>query len=183
MHERSPKNTPIDTVLYEIDMLRHCARTVAAKKAKYENTRSEGAKAEYNLGIEGFLLHLRNVLAFLTNRVEKSTDLGINKPNQWAGRTLEQCSYSDLIKRAKKVDQDHGVDGSTCYEQISKFLQHCTTLRHERAKTWDIEKIFADIDPVVETFVDRFVKVPRGSQDIITGSGNSTVSPAVFRRV
>src|SRR5664280_2612771 len=112
MHERSPKATPLDTILYEIGMLRHCARTVSDKQAKYEDNRSDAAKAEYNLGIEGFLLHLRNVLAFLTNRVEKSTDLGINKPNQWAGRTLEQRSYSDLIKRAKKVDQDHGLDGA-----------------------------------------------------------------------
>ena len=179
MHERSPKNKPIDTILYEIDMLRHCAGTIANKKAMAEGTRSPSSIAEYNLGIEGFLLHLRNVLAFLTNRIGESTDIGINNPAQWAGRAVQQREYSNLIKRAKEVDRAHGVKDSTCYDQISKFLQHCTTLRHERAKDWDIAKIFADIDPVLRDFVNRFAAEPRVSEGFVLGSSdNSTVTPS-----
>ena len=34
LHHRSDKNSHLDTVLYEIDMLRHCSNKLAAKKAK-----------------------------------------------------------------------------------------------------------------------------------------------------
>jgi hypothetical protein len=58
LHHRLDKNSRLDTILYEIDMLRHCSKTSAAKKA----SRSE-SEEEYNLGIEGLLIHLRNLLA------------------------------------------------------------------------------------------------------------------------
>jgi predicted dehydrogenase len=180
MHERSRKNSPIDIILYEIDMLRHCAGTIAEKKAIAHGTRSDSSIAEYNLGIEGFLLHLRNLFEFLTNRRTRAdTDLRIDNPEQWASRAVRQSEYSDLVERADKVDQAHGVRGSTCYDQISKYLQHCTTLRHERSKRWDIAKIFADIDPVLQDFVNRFAAEPRVSEGLILGSSdNSTVTPS-----
>ena len=36
MHERSTKNSHLDTVLYEIDMLRHCATSLHDKKRRAE---------------------------------------------------------------------------------------------------------------------------------------------------
>lgn len=68
MHERSPKDSAIDTLLYERDMLRHCAETIDTKKKRFELSRSEEDRAEYYLGIEGFLLHFRNLLGFLINK-------------------------------------------------------------------------------------------------------------------
>jgi len=101
MHERSKKASPLDTILYEIDMPRHCSKTLGEKKTRAENTGTDADRSEYYLGIEGFLLHLRNLLAFLTNRRNESTDLGINAPDRWAGREVEQREYSDLIKNAQ----------------------------------------------------------------------------------
>jgi hypothetical protein len=81
MHERSEKDRALDTILCEIDMLRYCARTLPEKQAKWRQTDSDADRAEYYLGIQGFLLHLRNLLAFFMSQREKETDLGINALN------------------------------------------------------------------------------------------------------
>jgi hypothetical protein len=49
MHEHSPKATPLDTILYEIDMLRHCSATLSSKQARAEETGSDPDKSEYYL--------------------------------------------------------------------------------------------------------------------------------------
>jgi hypothetical protein len=184
MHQRLPKKTPLQTIGYEIDMFRHCARTLADKKARFQKTAAHKDAAEYYLGLEGFLLHLRNLLAFLTNRGSKSTDLGINRPKDWAGRSVEKREYSDLMKSARALDGRYGAEGSTCYDQISKFLQHCTTHRHEQDRDWDVDQIFVALDPVLQDFEKRFM--PKTAQDtapvvsILRAAHNSTASIRVF---
>jgi hypothetical protein len=39
---------------------------------------------------------------------------------------------------------------------VSKFLQHCAPERFEPARWWDIEKISAEIEPVLAEFEKRF---------------------------
>ena len=107
MHQRLPKKTPLQTIGYEVDMFRHCARTLAHKKARFQETATKEDAAEYYLDLEGFLLHLRNLVAFLTNRRPESTDLGINRPKDWAERSVEQREYSDLLKSAKAIDRKY----------------------------------------------------------------------------
>src|SRR5690348_17655084 len=114
------------------------------------------SRCEYYLGIEGFLLHLRNILAFFTNRKDKASDLIINEPQVWAGKEIDQRQYSDLVKRAREINEAYGERESTCYDQISKFLNHCTTLRHERVKGWEIDAMYVEIEQVVSEFENRF---------------------------
>jgi hypothetical protein len=183
MHERSPKNTPLDTILYEIDMLRHCARTLAMKKIRAGESGSDQDWSEYYLGIEGFLLHLRNLLAFLTSRCDEPTDLGINAPDKWLDEPVDQREYSGMMKYAREINDKYGVDGSTCYDQISKFLQHCTTYRHEQGREWDIDGIFAELDPVLQEFEKKFAPAalttnPDPKVIVLGGVSNST---ATFR--
>jgi hypothetical protein len=178
MHERSPKASPLDTILYEIDILRHCARTLPAKKALAEKTNSDNDRSEYYLAIEGYLLHLRNLLAFLTSHRNESTDLGINDPVVWANREIEQREYSSLMKRAREINAKYGNDGSSCQDQISKFLQHCTTYRHEDPRSWDIEGISADIEPVLSEFEARFAPKSSGpAVTIVVGTVANSTSP------
>lgn len=180
MHQRLTKKTPLQTIAYEIDMFRHCGRTLGRKKAGFEKTTAHEERAEYYLGFEGFLLHLRNLLAFLTNRRSESTDLGINRPEDWAERPVEKREYSDLMKSARTLDRQYGAKHSTCYDQISKFLQHCTTHRHEQDRDWDVEQISADLDPVLQEFEKRFI--PNMVQDsalsvpLLRTVNNSTAS-------
>ena len=166
-------------------MLRHCASSLGEKRAR-ERT-SEILRAEYYLGIEGFLLHLRNVLAFFTNRKNCDTDLVINEPDTWAGRAISQCQYSDLMKSSREFDRKYGVtlDGKQkeCYDEISKFLQHCTTHRCERAKRWPIEEMLADIDPVCHEFEKRFAINVGQTDDAQFILGVADSSTASFRKL
>src|SRR5712692_7520036 len=85
MHERSPQETAIDVILYERDLLRHCAKTVDAKREQAQQSPSSENKAEYYLAIEGFLLHFRNLLGFFINRGHQKTDLTLLRSEKWAG--------------------------------------------------------------------------------------------------
>jgi hypothetical protein len=179
LHQRSEKNSHLDTLLYEIDMLRHCERAVRQRVVAVDAP--DAKRADYYLAIEGFLLHLRNLLAFLTNRKSKDTDIIINEPEMWAGRHVDQREYSDLIKACRELDRRCGVlaDGgpSTCYDEISKYLQHCTTFRYERAKQWPVEEIHAGINPLLEIFEARFAGDAtnfRAIQERASGTAGST---------
>ncbi len=168
IHQRSDKNSHLDTILYEIDMLRYCSKTLAGKKASA--CESDEALAEYNLGIEGFLIHLRNLLAFFVPGHSIPTDLRLNHPEMWSGRsTVNPREYSDLIKAAKLFNADHGATFNEakkldCYTLISKFLQHCTPERYEQALWWDIEKMSAEIEPILVDFEKRFAPAPAPAQ-------------------
>jgi hypothetical protein len=178
MHERWPKSNAIDTLLYERDLLRHCAKTINAKKRKFVQSKSDEDAAEYYLGIEGFLLHFRNLLGFFTNRGRKQTDLTINRPERWAGKaTVDQAICRDLTARARKVNQKHGLQGGDCYQKISWFLQHCTVHRHLQPRSWDIAAMFADIEPVLDDFVRNFSpKTETAVRDALIADSNSTAT-------
>jgi hypothetical protein len=183
LHQRSEKNSHLETVLYEIDMLRHCERAVRERVLSHNATNAE--RADYYLAIEGFLLHLRNLLAFLTNRKSKDTDIIINEPEMWAGRHVDQREYSDLIKACRELDRGYGSlpngGPSTCYDEISKYLQHCTTFRYERAKQWPVEEIHAGINPLLEAFEARFAPHATSIRVIDDGPPGTAGSTGSFR--
>lgn|GEM_PF-2414897 len=160
LHKRSDKNSHLDTILYEIDMFRHCSKTLAAKKAR--SAESEEAEAEYNLVIEGFLLHLRNLLAFFTTKHSRDTDLRLNAPEVWLGRQLEEKEYADLRDEAQAFNENYSEtlgNGKKldCHDLISKFLQHCTPERFEQSVVgWKIEQMVGGLDPVLAKFEKRF---------------------------
>ena len=83
MHERSPKSNAMDVLLYEREMLQHCAETVKGKQARFTQSLSDQDRAEYYLGIEGFLLHFRNLLGFFINKGSHPTDMTIGKTTSW----------------------------------------------------------------------------------------------------
>lgn len=151
---KGPKSQPIDVITYETDMWRRSAHTIAPKKAAYCKSGSPDDLYEYNLRIEGFLLHARNLLAFLTNRRQKQTDLTVS--DNWVTQQVNIGIVSGLVKRAKAVDKKYRGAGDTCYDEISKFLSHCADQRYTRAKEWDTEGIFSDLNPVIQDFETQF---------------------------
>jgi hypothetical protein len=103
LHRRPDKDSHLDTILYEIDMLRHCANTLAAKEARQPD--SEEALGEYNLGIDGFLIHLRNLIAFFTTKHSlKRSDLRLDRPEVWCGKPLDETKYSDLRDQVQALN-------------------------------------------------------------------------------
>ncbi len=156
LDQRATKGSHAHTILYEIDMLRHVASTHIDKRRGADADGSPAAICEYYLSIEGFLFHARNLLAFFTNRKDATTDLIINQPEVWYGKAVDPRNFSDLSKLMKEVDKEFGGDGKSCYDQISKFLLHCTTMRYERLKEWDLEGMYKRMDPILEEFKQRF---------------------------
>jgi hypothetical protein len=181
MHERKEKNSAIETILYEIDMLRHCHRTLSSKHALAEKTGSESDRAEYYLCIEGFLLHLRNLLAFFTGRRREGSDLILHDSEQWLGSELNPKAYSDLAKAAKDFDRRHGKRDRLLHDLISKYLQHCTTFRHLTPQAWDITALAQQMDDIAKEFESRFAKQTPSSGTRTTESHSTatvrTISP------
>lgn len=179
MHERTGKETAVQVILYEREMLEHCAKTCNSKRDGWEASRSEEARAEYNLVIEGFLLHFRNLLGFLINKRIAATDLTINHPEQWAnGRAVDATLLSKLTDRARDVNTKHALSEKVdCYTKISWFLQHCTEHRYLRHADWDIEIMFADITPVLDVLLRHVGGAPTKPHVVSVGSkGHSTAS-------
>jgi hypothetical protein len=44
----------------------------------------------------------------------------------------------------------------TYFDLISKYLQHCTTLRHDITRSWDVKPMLDEIDPVIAAFEQVF---------------------------
>jgi hypothetical protein len=158
LHQRSEKNRHLDTILYEIDMLRHCEGAVRQKAVGVRAP--DAQRADYYLALEGFLLHLRNLFAFLGSYKSKDTDIVLGEPKTWAGRHIEPREYSGLIKGCRELDRKYGARTDSgnrpCRDEISKYLQHCTTFRYERAKHWPVEEIYADINSLLQEFETCF---------------------------
>lgn len=169
LHRRRDKDSHLDTILYEIAMLRHCSKTLAAKKTRKSD--SDEALAEYNLVIEGFLLHFRNLLGFFTTlHSEKPDDLRLDRPDVWFRQRLTEKTYSGLRNRTKIINTKYSETfknnkaPTDCYTLISKFLQHCTVVRYEQAVLgWKIDEMFLDIDPILADFEKQFPAQPSGA--------------------
>lgn len=164
LHYRSPKETGMDVIVYERDLLRHCANTVDAKHAKSQASSSDESKAEYFLGIEGFLLHFRNLLGFFMNKEHKSkkykdSDLIIARSEQWSnGQTVVDKHFCErLTQRAMQVNKKFGFSADVdCYQKISWFLQHCTDHRYLEHRNWDLAAMFTEFGPIVDDFITEF---------------------------
>src|SRR5580693_7945426 len=122
MYARRPKESHRDTVSYEIDMLAFCAE-------RLKRAGSEGDKALY---LEGFLLHYRNLVRFFSARNSRADDLSMADPIVWANREPSSRVVSAITEPAARLDNAY-------FDPISKYLQHCTRLRHEQDRFWDVE--------------------------------------------
>jgi hypothetical protein len=188
MHERSPKETALDVIIYERDLLQHCANTVDVKMEKAQRSPTAENRAEYYLTIEGFLLHFRNLLGFFINKkiIKKnvSTDLTLDQPEKWAeGRPVNQSLCKNLTERAKEVNETHGIHYSDvnkdCYGKISWFLQHCTDHRYKVQRDWDIARMYADLSPILDEFVASVMPVAEVPEVISLGApsyGTTTIT-------
>jgi len=190
--------TPLGTIKYEIAMLRHCAETLEDKRARLNVVPRSSRwteeqreyclnSSEYRLGIEGFLLHLRGLLSFFLNKqkVDKqgvTNDLAINDWKVWnEGRAVNEQHLNELNAKAEQFNKKYEFedeDGKKhdCFDEISKFLAHPTTYRHDREKRWPIAQMFIDVEPIVMDFARHyFPSTVRALEHPILGdSDNST---------
>jgi hypothetical protein len=133
---RPKKLDHIDTVRYEIDMLRFAAQLLVGKTER-----------DAWVYLEAFLLHYRNLIDFLGTDNPRSTDLHVTNIWQLGGLTppanLNETYTKGRALRAKYEPTDAQGGG-----RISQYLQHCTMKRID-AKEWEVTVMLNEIEPLL----------------------------------
>lgn len=177
VYSRSEKGSHLDTIQYEIDMLQ-------LSLSRYRHHTAQSEQGDKNAFIETFLLHYRNLLEFFAGDRPRKDDLSTDEPQIWAGRGLtpEETRTIQEPGRALRDSQPNPNSKLTLFEIISKYLQHCTTLRHERSQSWDLERMYADLRPVIVAFQRSFLpKALPPMTDSGCGTSNSTATVVIRR--
>ena len=172
MYERTSKDTHLDTIWYEIDMLEFPYQEFIKRTPPQQSP-------YWNLLIEGFLLHYRNLIQFFSgdedrHRRYKGNDLSTCDPTPWGNRQLVKEETETIKSPGEKLDQTYS-------NKISSLLQHCTVKRIEPLQGWEMEKMYGEILPIVSAFAKSF---PRGSNKVEArsdGSGSSTATVIVYK--
>jgi hypothetical protein len=126
--ERTRKESHLDTIWHEIDMLEHCHKIL-------RDSPPPATDPCRNLLIEGFLLHFRNLIQFYSGNEHRhkrnKNDLSTLEPAVWAGRALtpEEEKEVDAMRAPGKALDD------TFSDKVSVCLQHCTIERAESASS------------------------------------------------
>lgn len=135
---RPKKLNHIDTVRYEIDMLRYAANRLAEQRL---------IERDAWVHLEAFLLHYRNLIEFLGKDNPSQTDLHVTTiwaiVNLPAPANLNQLHDDGKVLWARYEPKDSQGGG-----RISQYLQHCTTKRID-AKDWEVSAMTNEIEPLL----------------------------------
>jgi hypothetical protein len=137
---RPPKLDHLDTVRYEIDMLRFAAYRLAEQRL---------TERDAWVYLEDFLLHYRNLIDFLGSPKPgpNSTDLHIT--NIWQlGNLVPPMELDEIYARGRALRAKYEPSKDQGGVRISQYLQHCTTKRIE-AKDWKVSTMVGDIEPLL----------------------------------
>lgn len=141
IYQRRTKGSHLDTVRYEIDML---------KFGWEELQKDQECELPWlYLLIEGFLLHYRNLTQFFSGAMHKPGDLSTAKPEVWADRKLSNEEVRALRGPGSKLNREH-------WQNISQFLQHCTLRRYLEFRDWNLDRMYREIEPVIDAFDKSF---------------------------
>jgi hypothetical protein len=133
IYSRPEKGSHLFTIQYEIDMLNFCYESLISNAGKWGDIRNAWAC------LESFLLHYRNLVEFFGGE----GDLKSSETDVWAPRKLthdEVASISDN-KLCKKY---RGA--------ISAYLQHCTKIRAQLDRSWNVLEMYDDIKGLTGNF-------------------------------
>jgi hypothetical protein len=135
---RPKKLDHVDTVRYEIDMLRFAAQRLA------EMTLTERDAWVY---LEAFLLHYRNLIDFLGSDNPRSTDLHVTNIWQLTNST-PPAKLGELYAKGRALRTRYEPTDAQGGGRISQYLQHCTMKRTD-AKDWEVSVMVDDIEPLL----------------------------------
>jgi len=148
MYQRRDKESNRDTITYEIDMFDFCARRLC----ELSDSRADGA--DQDVYLEAFLVHCRNLSRFFSgNGPKRETDLTCKEPEKWADRVFDGARLRGLVEKAGLFDEAH-------HANISQYVQHCTTMRHERRMEWDVHRMYREMDAPITEFESMFPRTP-----------------------
>jgi hypothetical protein len=156
---RPKKLNHVETILYEMDMLDYCFSRLRERK---------GTDADYNLCIEGFLLHYRNLIQFFGNH----TGLRAGEPREWSiQRTLSDAEVA-TIQNASLLKEYDGP--------ISIYLCHCTPNRAERDIEWRYIEMHERIAPLLGNFRWLFPPQLRARRELFLTDSASTTTMTTY---
>jgi hypothetical protein len=141
MYERTPKDSHLDTVYYEIDMLRYCLRAISQN--------AQASPPETNLLIEGALLHYRNLIRFFSGMKHRKGDLSTTAPEVWATRAATALALANMRKIGSAADKAE-------FKEVSVYLQHITEHRAARGKQWNLLAMYSQLSPALDLFEECF---------------------------
>jgi hypothetical protein len=172
MYERTSKDTHLETIWYEMDMLEFSYREFMKNTAPQQSP-------YWNLLIEGFLLHYRNLIQFFSGSEErhkryKGNDLSTFDPMPWGNRQLTKEETEGIKTPGEKLDQTYS-------NKISSLLQHCTVERIEPLQGWEMEEMYAEIEPIMSTFAKSFPRCSNRVEARTDSSANSTAAVIVYK--
>lgn len=161
MYSRQMKSSHLDTVAYEIDMLRFSLMRLGQAPPTW-------VARDKDVYIEAFLLHYRNLVRFFSGNEHRSNDLSMKKRrSDWAGRDVTDEEAAKYRQEAAPLDEKY-------FKTISVYLQHCTSERMI-IKEWPFSDMYNEIQPLVNAFEMDFLK--RSPSSMAHGNvANSTAS-------
>ena len=164
---RPGKLSHVQTMLYEIDMLRETA-------GQLEKDKWQGNFHKWVV-LESFLLHFRNLIEFFGRPDPRGTDLSIRKPESfWADAANRPADLA--LTRLRKQDLWAKYEG-TNPSSISKYLQHCTEHRIY-AKDWPVSDMYNEIRVAMEEFERLLPDRTRPWMQPTTQAGAVLLGPA-----
>jgi len=124
---------------------------------------------DYDLCIEGFLLHYRNMIQFFGNH----SGLRAGKPEDWSTKTLSEAEVASI----QDASLLHEYDG-----QISQYLCHCTPIRAERDIEWKHIEMYGKIATLMTNFRKLFPPEPRMPKEMLMLGAESVSTATVEKR-
>ncbi len=168
---RPDKLSQIETILYEIDMLRY-----TASKLESRNIWDDWSF------LESFLLHFRNLIEFFGND-PKGDNLSILRPEKfWSDRGISEEKLKELYRKDLWEKYEVRKEGQE-NDKISRYLHHCTEQRVQ-VKTWDVRGMLDELNPVITKFENLFPSrrswsPPSKSIATLSQASFSTATPRV----
>jgi hypothetical protein len=144
---RPKKLDHIDTVRYEIDMLRFAIQRLAEQKLTKRDAWSY---------LEVFLLHYRNLIDFLGGEQPSPNSTDLHVTTFWKLTSLTPPPKLDEIyAKGKVLRARYEPTNAQGGGRISQYLQHCTTKRTD-AKDWPVTAMMNEIEPLLSEVEKQF---------------------------
>lgn len=137
VYSRPEKGNHLNTILYEVEMLEYCYEKLATNLGKWGDMRNAF------ICLEAFLLHYRNLVEFFGGEA----GLNSSEPVEWSPRKLSAEEIASISDR-KLCDKYRGP--------ISAYLQHCTPLRANLDRFWNVYEMNKEIRTLVDNFQRLF---------------------------
>jgi len=170
---RPGKLTDAHTILYEIDMVRFAASRLL--RGKWESDKDQWAC------LESILVHYRNLIEFLGKEQHLVQDTDLHVSNIWNRLGMPDPAQ---LPEIRQQGNNLWAKYERVEDRISRYLQHCTTLRTE-SKSWEVGTMNGELEPILAK-VEKAIRggyqswKPEPPVTFLGPASNSTATVSTF---